>query len=103
MQVRLLSRWGSRMQGDVVSVSAERAKALRDAGIGKIIGAISAEKAATVKQDGESANDLAAIKDKLTELGVSFGANIGLEKARERLAEALKAKESAEGENNPQA
>lgn len=37
MEVRLLTRWGSRLQGDVISVSVERAHALEEAGIGKIL------------------------------------------------------------------
>lgn len=39
MEVRLAARWGSRMQGDVVSVSDARALALQEAGIGRIINA----------------------------------------------------------------
>lgn len=39
MEVRLLTRWGSRLQGDTVSVSVERAKALAEAGIGRILDA----------------------------------------------------------------
>lgn len=39
MEVRLLTRWGSRMQGDIVSVSDERAIALQEAGIGRVINA----------------------------------------------------------------
>ena len=39
MEVRLLTRWGSRLQGDIVSVSDARAKALQDAGIGRILNA----------------------------------------------------------------
>jgi len=39
MQVRLSVRWGSYLQGDVVSVSEARAKALTDAGFGKILDA----------------------------------------------------------------
>lgn len=35
MQVRLKTRWGSRLAGTVASVSVERAKALEAAGIAK--------------------------------------------------------------------
>jgi hypothetical protein len=44
MEVRLLTRWGSRLQGDVVSVSDERALALQEAGIGRILNAPKVEK-----------------------------------------------------------
>jgi hypothetical protein len=37
MRVRLLVRWGSRLQGDVISVSNERARALEEAGYGKAL------------------------------------------------------------------
>ncbi|MFP5223112.1 MAG: hypothetical protein ACLGSA_12550 [Acidobacteriota bacterium] len=37
MRVRLLTRWGSRMQGDIVSVSDERGKYLESEGIGKMM------------------------------------------------------------------
>ena len=37
VEVRLLTRWGSRLQGDVVSVSDARAQALQEEGIGRII------------------------------------------------------------------
>lgn len=37
MRVRLMTRWGSWMQNDVVSVSDARAAALQEAGIGRII------------------------------------------------------------------
>ena len=37
MRVRLLTRWGSRMQGDVVSVSDERGQYLESEGIGKML------------------------------------------------------------------
>ena len=43
MEVRLLTRWGSRLQGDIVSVSDARAKALQDAGIGRILNAPKSE------------------------------------------------------------
>jgi len=39
MQVRLSVRWGSHLQGDIVSVSDARAQALADAGFGKILDA----------------------------------------------------------------
>jgi len=37
MRVRLLTRWGSRMQGDIVSVSDERGQYLESEGIGKML------------------------------------------------------------------
>ena len=37
MKVRLLTRWGSHFQGDIVGVSDERAATLAEAGIAKII------------------------------------------------------------------
>lgn len=40
MLVRLVTRWGSWMANDVVSVSDARAEALQEAGIGRIIDAI---------------------------------------------------------------
>ena len=39
MKVRLLTRWGSHFQGDTVSVSVERANALAEAGIARILDA----------------------------------------------------------------
>lgn len=33
MRVRLKKRWGSRLQGDIISVSVERAKVLAESGI----------------------------------------------------------------------
>lgn len=44
MEVRLTSRWAGRFSGDIVSVSDARAKALQEAGIGRIIGGDAEEK-----------------------------------------------------------
>lgn len=81
MEVRLLTRWGSRLQGDVVSVSAERAEALAEAGIGKIVGVPAVD------------DELSAVKAQLDALGVDYSPRIGLEKAKARLAEAQEVKE----------
>lgn len=37
MEIRLIERWGSRLQGDIVSVSPERAAALVEAGVGRYV------------------------------------------------------------------
>ena len=84
MEVRLLTRWGSRMQGDIVSVSAERAVALADAGIGRIMGQHEVQ--------ADTGVELAEVKAQLDALGVEYSPRIGLEKAKARLAEAHAAK-----------
>ena len=84
MEVRLLARWGSRMQGDIVSVSAERAVALADAGIGRIMG--------QPEVQAEPGDELTEVKAQLDALGIEYSPRIGLDKAKARLAEAQAAK-----------
>lgn len=91
MEVRLLTRWGSRLQGDIVSVSDERAKALAEAGFGKIIGAAKQETPVGLKLDAtlDAPDELSQVKAKLDALGVSYSPRIGLDKAKAKLAEAM--------------
>lgn len=88
MDVRLLTRWGSRMQGDIVSVSAERAVALADAGIGRIMG----QPEVQPEVQAEPGDELAEVKAQLDALGIEYSPRIGLDKAKARLAEAQAAK-----------
>lgn len=101
MEVRLLTRWGSRFQGDVVSVSDERAKALAEAGIGKILNPVAKDVPAEAQEQtsdapaedgGSHVDELEAVKAQLDALGVSYSPRIGLDKARAKLEEALDAK-----------
>jgi hypothetical protein len=96
MEVRLLTRWGSRLQGDIVSVSDARAKALEEAGFAKILGT-PAPAAEPVKEEAKpdpqaQGSDLEDIKAKLDALGVSYSPRIGLEKAQAKLAEVMAGK-----------
>jgi hypothetical protein len=55
MEVRLLTRWGSRLQGDVVSVSDARAQALQEEGIGRIINVPKVEEPKAEEAEGPKA------------------------------------------------
>lgn len=72
MKVRLLTRWGSRLQGDVTNVSEERAKALEQAGIAKILGV--AEAAPQPVKGMTPEEELSHVKEQLVLLGVNFDA-----------------------------
>lgn len=86
MRVRLLTRRGSRMQGDVASVSEERAKALEAEGIAKIL-----EVDVPSPLDGVAEEDeLEAIKAQLVLLGMEFKADIALKDARKLLKKSNK-------------
>lgn len=97
MQVRLLTRWGSYLQGSTVSVSDARAMALVEAGIARFLPG-EGPKAAPVEEKPEEPDEgqgptLKEIKAKLDKLGVTYHPNIGLEKAKVRLSEAEAATE----------
>lgn len=62
MRVRLMTRWGSWMQNDVVSVSDARAAALQEAGIGRIIDDPKAEHVAPEQVDAPKAEEPKAKK-----------------------------------------
>lgn len=95
MRVRLTTRWGSHLPNSTVSVSDARAKALVEAGIARYLPGESPENPVEKVEaaEEEPARTLESVKTRLDALGVKYNPRIGLEKAQERLNEALAEKQ----------